>query len=255
MTTKEFSSEFDILYDNASKGAPGLDLYEKSVFLTQAQEEIVKEAYSGYSQTRVSFEGSERRRRQLSELVKDFRTVTEAPGEQTSDRNSTGNSSNSSLSLIAGSKFYYLPAELMYIILERVTIAGGNIINVTPVTHDEFNQSIKNPFKKPNVNRAWRLDLYAPGAYQKVELVADGEIVEYHIRYVKKPDAIILTNFESDDELTGLNLTVDGDNVEKTSELNDEIHRDVLARAVEIAVRITRENTLANKVKLNRNIV
>ena len=254
MTTKEFSSEFDILYDNASKGAPGLDLYEKSVFLTQAQEEIVKEAYSGYSQTRVSFEGSERRRRQLSELVKDFRTNEEAPSEQTNNKQSTP-VPTVDISIVNGSKFYYLPAEVMYIIFERVTLVGDNIINVTPVTHDEFNQSIKNPFKKPNINRAWRLDIYAPGAYQKVELVALSEILEYHIRYIKKPDAIILTNFESDDELTGLGLTVDGDNIEKTSELNDEMHRDVLARAVEIAVRITRENTLANKVKLNRNIV
>lgn len=33
MTTQEFSSEFDILYNNImSNAAPGLDEYEKSVF-------------------------------------------------------------------------------------------------------------------------------------------------------------------------------------------------------------------------------
>ena len=43
MTTKEFSNQFDVLYNNImSNQAPGLDEYEKSVFLTKAQEDIVK---------------------------------------------------------------------------------------------------------------------------------------------------------------------------------------------------------------------
>lgn len=43
MTTTEFSNEFDILYNNiTSNQAPGLDEYEKSVFLTRAQEDILK---------------------------------------------------------------------------------------------------------------------------------------------------------------------------------------------------------------------
>jgi hypothetical protein len=37
MTTTEFSNEFDILYNSiTSNMAPGLDEYEKSVFLTRA---------------------------------------------------------------------------------------------------------------------------------------------------------------------------------------------------------------------------
>ena len=43
MTAEEFSQEFDILYNNiASNQAPGLTEYEKSVFLTKAQDEIIK---------------------------------------------------------------------------------------------------------------------------------------------------------------------------------------------------------------------
>ena len=35
MTNQEFSNEFDILYNNVvGNQAPGLDTYEKSVFLT-----------------------------------------------------------------------------------------------------------------------------------------------------------------------------------------------------------------------------
>lgn len=37
MTLQEFSDEFDVLYNNImSNQAPGLDEYEKSVFLTKA---------------------------------------------------------------------------------------------------------------------------------------------------------------------------------------------------------------------------
>ena len=125
MTTQEFSNEFDLMYDNASGNAPGINLYEKSVFLTLAQEEIVKETYSGYTQSRVGFEGSERRRRQLSELVGDYKTTTRlsnfgGPGTiLTAEEGSEQN-------LISSSQFFGLPDDLLYIVLESVTLGGTN---------------------------------------------------------------------------------------------------------------------------------
>lgn len=48
MNNKEFSSEFDILYNNLmSNNAAPLNEYEKSVLLTQAQESIVIDIYNG----------------------------------------------------------------------------------------------------------------------------------------------------------------------------------------------------------------
>ena len=47
MTIQEFSNEFDVLYNNImSNQAPGLDEYEKSVFLTKAQNEILKNYFN-----------------------------------------------------------------------------------------------------------------------------------------------------------------------------------------------------------------
>ena len=47
MTNEEFSNEFDVLYNSiTSNQAPGLDEYEKSVFLTKAQDEIVKSYFN-----------------------------------------------------------------------------------------------------------------------------------------------------------------------------------------------------------------
>ena len=253
MTITEFSNEFDLLYDNASKGAPGLDLYEKSVFLTTAQDQIVKEAYSGATGTGIGFEGNERRRRQLSELVKNFKAMNPLPdmvGVDVEPEN-----------LINTSQFFGLPGDLMYIVLEKVKLKStdgclnNKIIPVVPVTHDEFQNEIDNPFRKPGKRKAWRLDLFRSGNGQKAELFAPAEIREYHIRYVKRPNPILLTNFESEDELQGLGLTVDGTNVARTSELNTEIHRDILSRAVQLAVLASRENNLGNNINTNQNSI
>ena len=60
MTNDEFSSQFDIYYNNVtSNAAPGLNEYEKSVFLTRASEDIVIELYNGRSVPGVSFESNE----------------------------------------------------------------------------------------------------------------------------------------------------------------------------------------------------
>ena len=65
MTCEEFSREFDILYNNiTSNQAPGLNEYEKSVFLTQAQESIILEMYS------EKFESTEDVTSYLNALVK-----------------------------------------------------------------------------------------------------------------------------------------------------------------------------------------
>ena len=68
MTTQEFSPEFDLLYNNISSNqAPGLTEYEKSIFLTQAQEEIAIGLYEGkYGE---SFEGTEEMRTYLNPLI------------------------------------------------------------------------------------------------------------------------------------------------------------------------------------------
>jgi hypothetical protein len=260
MTTQEFSNEFDLMYDNASGNAPGINLYEKSVFLTLAQEEIVKETYSGYTQSRVGFEGSERRRRQLSELVGDYKTQTRLSNYAYTG--GLGTAQDSEQNLISSSQFFALPDDLLYIVLESVTLGGtnsclnGKKIKVKPITHDEFQVDIDNPFKKPNLRKAWRMDLTRYGAAkQQAELFAIDIISEYHVRYVRKPKPIILADFEEDDDISGMGLSIDGYNTRKDCELNTEVHRDILIRAVDLAVLTARENNLMTRVQVNKKIV
>lgn len=72
MTNAEFSNEFDVLYNSiTSNQAPGLDEYEKSVFLTKAQDEIVKSYFNPRSnKTQEGFDSNERRQIDFSMIMR-----------------------------------------------------------------------------------------------------------------------------------------------------------------------------------------
>lgn len=72
MNNSEFSNEFDVLYNSiTSNQAPGLDEYEKSVFLTKAQDEIVKSYFNPRSnKTQEGFDGNEKRQIDFSMIMR-----------------------------------------------------------------------------------------------------------------------------------------------------------------------------------------
>ena len=72
MTNPEFLNEFDVLYNSiTSNQAPGLDEYEKSVFLTKAQDEIVKSYFNPRSnKTQEGFDGNEKRQIDFSMIIR-----------------------------------------------------------------------------------------------------------------------------------------------------------------------------------------
>jgi len=242
MTTTEFSNTFDILYDNvASKSAPGLDLYEKSVFLTKAQLEIVKNHYLNQNKYQASFEGNEKRRIDLKELIKNYETSTIL---------------DSNIGLSNLSKFYQLPSDLFLTIQEQVIFNSTNecindkVVKVIPKTYDEYNIQIKNPFKKPDNDVVWRLDYSKQNDIDNVELLSKYDIKKYQLRYIKFPSPIILTSLILGDFL-GEGLSINNQTNEQTSELDESIHDEILNRAVELAVRDYKESNLQNKIQTN----
>jgi len=72
MTISEFSGEFDVLYNNiTSNQAPGLNEYEKSVFLTKAQSQLINEYFNIRTDgVGGGFDGSQRRQYDFSSLIK-----------------------------------------------------------------------------------------------------------------------------------------------------------------------------------------
>jgi len=246
MTAPEFISEFDLLYNNTlGEGAPGLDNYERSVYLTTAQEELVKALYTGNLQGGESFEDSEKNRRALNELTKDYRTSSVL----TTSRN-----------LVDDSKFFNLPSDVMFLVSETVVLestdscVNGSIVVVKPITHDEFMVSYRNPFRKPNSKKVWRVDISKENNDTTVELVSPETISEYRVRYVKYPKPIIVSDLTTDTQVGGLGLTINGETSLASSELNSYLHREIVNRAVELAVRDYRENSLKARIETNNRV-
>lgn len=70
MTLKEFSTQFDTLYNNImSNQAPGLNEYEKSVFLTKAQDQILKNYFTSNNTIKSGFDTGIKRQYDFSNLI------------------------------------------------------------------------------------------------------------------------------------------------------------------------------------------
>lgn len=238
------SNAFDIRYNSiAGQSAPGIDVFEKSSYLTKAQLELIKNYYDPASNRKQKgFEGSEKRRVDLKELIKDFKISS---------------SSSTPSSLYPTAKFYNLPDDLFLLVNEKVKIISedcnnNSIIKVKPVTYDEFNNQINNPFKTPDKTVAWRLDISKIGNKQVVEIVSPYNItgsLEYQIRYLKYPKPIILADLNT--AFPGETITIEGIQVATDCELHKEIHDEIVDRAVELCMNDYKQQGLESKVQLD----
>lgn len=267
MNNAEMSREFDIAYDNISSNqAPGLNSFEKSVILTKAQDDEVRSRYSPFNNSQKAFEGSENRRVELRELITPYSTTSSFVKED--------------IEIDSNSLFFEIPQNVYYILQEQVVLKGntqkttdtsdtcvnGTTVRVIPITHDEYNVIKDNPFRVPNKRKVWRMDIgeQKPQDSSKtedidsvplVEIISEYDISTYKMRYLRQPSPIVLETFDDNPEYEGLDLSVDGVSIYTPCELNAEIHRNIVDRAVELAILGYRENNLQANVELNkRNI-
>jgi len=223
MNTKEFSNEFDILYNSiASMSAPALDEYEKSVFLTKAQLEIVKVNNGPMNKYRESFEGSDKRRADLRELIVDYKVI---PKEIT-----TG--------IEPVTYLVDLPKDLFLIKYEAAFYTKEGCddrieIQVIPVKYDEYHENKRNPFRRPTETSGFRLDIQSSKGNKQAELIVSQKPEIYQMRYIKYPTPIILTDL---DGFSTEVLSIDGIQSETECMLDKELHREILDRAVELAM-------------------
>lgn len=225
MTTEEFSNEFDTLLNSYSTieafgktpSTIELDEYEKSVFLTNAQEEIVIGMYNGKNPLGDSFEKTEEVRRYLSDLIKTYTTTDKKVGY---------------VGLSKTSIFFELPKDLWFITYEsagledsRLGCMNGEEISVIPVTQDDYFRISKNPFRGANKRRALRLDI----GNGIVEIVSEYNIDRYLVRYVARPEPIVLTDLPD-------NLSINEVSTKTECKLNPVIHRAILEKAVQLAL-------------------
>lgn len=243
MTTREFSNEFDILYNSiATKSAPGIDLYEKSVYLTKAQLELVKNYFTPQgNKYQKGFEQSSKRRNDLKELIRNYKTTLQL---------------SSSDGIDGKSVFFRIPSNVFIIIQEKAKVisedscVNNTYITVVPKTHDEYSKQINNPFKKPDKKNIWRMDYYSQnGSNKNIELISNYQITEYQCRYVIYPSPIVLGDLVS--LFPGENLTIDNVAQEQTCKLSESVHREILDRAVELALADYRPEMVQLKAQMN----
>lgn len=224
MNNSEFSDAFDIMLNShnapaihgeqSSRQFVTLDEYEKSLFLTKAQEELVTSLYAGRNPFGAAFEGTEELRRYLSNLIKEAR---KKPIE---------NTNGVILGADSNSKFFTLPEDLWFITYESVTIGnekckGKNVLKVVPVRQDEYQNLKDNPFRGANDRRALRLDL----SEGNVEIICKYQVTDYFVRYLRKASPIILIDLPD-------RLTIEGKSKESACELHEALHQKILEIAV-----------------------
>lgn len=203
MTTSEFSNEFDILYNNiSSNAAPGVTEYEKSVFLTMAQEDFIKEVYKNY---------------EYNEEIREYiqNQVTTARVKQ-----------NNVLFSITNT-YYIIPDNLMFLVSSYKYIKNEEI-PVIIIPQDQFLKIKKNPFKTTNKNRIIGI-MMGNTIYTYEQPLIESSVSSFlYIVYVKKPEPIILTNLKD--------VTINGYTEIKECELPTSVHYDILKRAVQLAL-------------------
>ena len=185
MNVQEFSNSFDTLLQPyiakesfSEQNNLAFDEYEKSIFLTKAQEQIVLELYQ-------ELEQSEEVRKYLSNLIKTDNYVPIGEQDETLINNNF--------------KSYKVEInnDILFMIYEQCTLNDENncinnkIVSVVPTIHDDLAKVLNNPFKSPNSRKVIRLDFD-----NKIELISKYSISNYKVRYLKKPNPIILITLE-----------------------------------------------------------
>lgn len=153
MTTQELSNQFDILYNNASNSAPGLDEYEKSVILTKAEKDLVRDYFNSRTvKTGEGFDDSQKRQYDFSTLLRTVKLELKSPlligfkGYQ-KDFNIFDNRS----------LIYVAPHDFFLSINESIIDNNNRRYSVLPISYSEYNRLMLKPYGYPLKRQAWRI--------------------------------------------------------------------------------------------------
>ena len=248
MTAQEFSSEFDLLYNNVSSNqAPGFTEYEKSIFLTKAQDEIIKNYFTnvqGGNKYQQGIEDSRKRYADFSTLL----TIAELSAE-------TGKVTP----FDERGKIFKFPdgstnPKVMIIITEIFKTALAESANtkdlesyqVIPLKFDEYIRLMSKPSSDPLKKQVWKLMGNSESGNGSIEIVPhwkdkDNATNKLILKYIRKPYPIILEDLSSQGltiegyKGTGGSTTGTAVSGKACCELAEELHPEILQRAVELA--------------------
>lgn len=219
MTNTEFSREFDILYNNiTSNQAPSLNSYEKSVFLTEAEEQFQQEL--------VDQIGGDDNNKVLA-LLNPF-VVRKEYNSNTAETVKFGFEKRG----VNAVSFESEPKDDVLVILRESALCSdsncpSHPCNVYPVKEDDVNNILLNPFRF-NKNIVLRVDEFADSTnkYKRI-LIYKGKLDSYTIVYIRPCKPIVLF-----DNNNNWDLSVNGVKSEMSCEFPASCHRRILEIAV-----------------------
>lgn len=241
---------FDVLYNNtASNQAPKLDDYEKSLYLTKAQDEIVKNHFTAVSNSiKQGFDDSFKRQAEFAPLIKvaTLDPVT-ASGLNKIDQRSI-------LYLFPEDYFLSINEELYEQKGIETEYAEGGMAGlppapsnpvsviktyqymVNPVQYGEYKRQMLKPYQYPVKRTAWRLFNGSRDNRIIAEVIGRFHTNKpvYQLRYVKHPEPIILADLTTG-EFENSGLTIGGKTAKSMCELGTDAFNEVMQRAVELA--------------------
>lgn len=256
MTAAELLQKFNLHYDNIlSAAAPGLNEYEVSLYLTQAHREVVSSYYNGVMGG-DTVDSTEAVKSLIPRyILSDSIQVT----------NLTPNQIEGLYSYVVT-----LNPKVLQLLGERLkgpNTSGATIRNVTvkPVNIDVLYRLMRNPFRRPSDLRVWRLDETSDEdtTDRQIILISSEDLssnnFQYIYTYMKEPEPIILVDLDSEEWTSIGDLSimgqkkanVDGDLGDKISPTLWEL---IINRAVELATRDYKNNTLNTQIALNRRV-
>lgn len=271
MTTTEMSNEFDILYNQVnSNQAPGVDEYEKSVFLTKAQNQVILAKFDPRgNKFQAGFNIND-----LGQLRQyDFSTLIE----------------NTELDRITSQQYspydpraitFVLPDDYFLTLNESVVENYQQvpyIYQIIDISYGDYTRLMQKPYQYPPKRSVWKL-ITKNGTVKEQTVVVDNtqaaqvqtergaklhtiqsvkvsgtfceligkfineDNITYKMRYVKRPTPIVLVDLSSD------NLSIDGVSDETSCKLPEGVHHIIVQRAVELCTAIYNPQALGNLV-------
>jgi hypothetical protein len=255
--------------EQASNMSVVLDEFEKSVLLTQAQEIVLKAVYNRKKNAvNEGLDDSEERQIDFSTLITTAvlerasdqtsafddrgiiynmpsRTARASVDVFDSSFDYTFHSKEKSSDIFDSSFDYTFhskeetSSDVMFILNERIITQVGGMKKsyvVVPIHYREYDREMSRPYGQPLKKQVWRLiQNNSKGIDAKLEIIprwnltSNEEILEYKIRYIRRPYPIVLTKLEN-----GLNI--EGFTQENPCELAPILHEEVLNKAVELAM-------------------
>ena len=274
MTIGDLSNSFDTLLNSYSlKPEFGnvanmqdlvLDEYEKSVFLTLAQEQLLRDLIGDFTNSMRRVEEDKVLQTGLQSLIRT--KFIQLTGTDVASSKSRGSIHLQAQSVSTDVNILALLLEEIYVNPEDSDGNGSflltsDALEVIPINFQEYSRLRSKPWGGPNRRQAWRLSgelgdsststttlnnlhLVVPSTAVSGELNnGDETSLYYMIKYVQKPKPILLIDLDDD-------LAIGGQKTQsKDIDLPESLHYTILERAVRLAI-----TSRADKVQVARNI-